>query len=76
MNIPSQLDQELAQRLASPLLDVFIRAGLILARQQQYAVGEHLRRLLRLMTQLTAEERHNRVEFLSAWGETGGEHAR
>ncbi|MGO9018499.1 MAG: AI-2E family transporter [Syntrophobacteraceae bacterium] len=31
MNIPSQPDQELEQRLASPLLDVFIRAGLILA---------------------------------------------
>ena len=31
MNTPSQLDQELEQRLASPLLDVLIRAGLILA---------------------------------------------
>jgi hypothetical protein len=31
MNIPSQPDQELEQRLASPLLDVLIRAGLILA---------------------------------------------
>ena len=31
MNIPSQLDQELEQRLASSLLDVLIRAGLILA---------------------------------------------
>jgi predicted PurR-regulated permease PerM len=31
MNIPSQPDQELGQRLASPLLDVLIRAGLILA---------------------------------------------
>jgi predicted PurR-regulated permease PerM len=31
MNIPSQPDQELAQRLAAPLLDVLIRAGLILA---------------------------------------------
>ena len=30
MNTPSQLDQELEQRLASPLLDVLIRAGLIL----------------------------------------------
>jgi hypothetical protein len=50
--------------------------GIILARQQQYSVGEHLRRLLRLMTQLTAEEMQDRVEFLSAWGETGGEQAR
>jgi hypothetical protein len=31
MNIPLQPDQELEQRLASPLLDVLIRAGLILA---------------------------------------------
>jgi predicted PurR-regulated permease PerM len=31
MNIPSQPDQELEQRLASRLLDVLIRAGLILA---------------------------------------------
>ena len=31
MNIPSQPDQELEQRLASPLLDVLIRGGLILA---------------------------------------------
>jgi len=38
-------------------------------------VGEYMRRLLRLMAHLTAEEMHNRVEFLSAWGETGGEQA-
>jgi predicted PurR-regulated permease PerM len=31
MNIPSQPDQELEQRLATPLLDVLIRAGLLLA---------------------------------------------
>src|SRR5215471_12890030 len=31
MNLPSQPDQALEQRLASPLLDVLIRAGLILA---------------------------------------------
>ena len=31
MNIPPQPNQELEQRLASPLLDVLIRAGLILA---------------------------------------------
>jgi len=31
MNIPSPPDQDLEQRLASPLLDVLIRAGLILA---------------------------------------------
>ena len=31
MNLPSSSDQELEQRLASPLLEVLIRAGLILA---------------------------------------------
>jgi predicted PurR-regulated permease PerM len=31
MNIPSQPEQDLEQRLASPLLDVLIRAGLLLA---------------------------------------------
>lgn len=31
MNLPSQLEPELEQRLASPLLEVLIRAGLILA---------------------------------------------
>ncbi len=44
--------------------------GIILARQQQYAVGEHMRRLLKLMAHVTAEDMRNRVEFLSAWGES------
>ena len=48
-------------------------AGIVLARQQQYSVGEYMRRLLRLMVHLTAAEMHNRVEFLSAWGATRGE---
>ena len=48
-------------------------AGMVLARQQQYAVGEYMRRVLRLMAHLTAAEMHNRVEFLSAWGATRGE---
>lgn len=52
-----------------------VHAGIVLARQQQYGVGEYMRRLLRLMTHLTAEEMHNRVEFLSAWGATRGAQA-
>jgi hypothetical protein len=44
-------------------------AGIVLARQQQYPVGEYMRRLLRLSTHHTAEEMQNQVEFLSAWGE-------
>jgi hypothetical protein len=51
-------------------------AGMVLARQQQYTVGESMRRLLRLMTHLTAAEMHNRVEFLSVWGAPRGEQAR
>ncbi|MGH8058052.1 MAG: DUF5615 family PIN-like protein [Candidatus Entotheonellia bacterium] len=42
-------------------------AGIVLARQQRYAVGEQLRRLLRLIATRSAEEMRNRVEFLSAW---------
>jgi hypothetical protein len=45
--------------------------GIVLAHQQQYSVGEYMRRLLKLMAHLTAEEMQNRVEFLSAWGEKG-----
>ena len=48
-------------------------AGIVLAWQQQYALGEYMRRLLRLTAYLTAAEMHNRVEFLSAWGATRGE---
>ena len=44
--------------------------GIILARQQQYSVGEHMRRLLYLIAHRTEEAMQNRVEFLSAWGET------
>jgi hypothetical protein len=46
-------------------------AGIGLACQQQYSLGEYIRHLLRLMAHLTAEEMQNRVEFLSAWGERG-----
>jgi hypothetical protein len=44
-------------------------AGLILAPQQRYPVGEYLHRILRPMATKSAEEMHNQVEFLSAWGE-------
>jgi predicted nuclease of predicted toxin-antitoxin system len=43
-------------------------AGIILARQQIYSVGELLRRLSRLINARSAEEMKDRVEFLSAWG--------
>ena len=43
-------------------------AGIILARQQHYSVGEQMRRLLKLIAALSEEEMKNRLEFLSAWG--------
>ena len=42
-------------------------AGLIFTRQQQFTLGEQLRRLLRLIAKIPAEEMKNRVEFLGAW---------
>jgi hypothetical protein len=43
-------------------------AGIILAQQQRYSVGEQMRRLLRLAGTKSAERMHDSVEFLSAWG--------
>jgi hypothetical protein len=42
-------------------------AGLILAQQQQYSVGEQLRRLLKIVATRADEEMVDWVEFLSAW---------
>ena len=42
-------------------------AGIILAQQQHYSVGEQMRRLLKLMAIKSAEEMINQVEFLSFW---------
>lgn len=43
-------------------------AGIVLARQQHYSVGEQMRRLLRIMALRSAADMRNQVEFLSAWG--------
>jgi hypothetical protein len=43
-------------------------AGIILARQQQFSVGEQMRRLLRVIGAVSAEEMQNRIEFLGDWG--------
>jgi predicted nuclease of predicted toxin-antitoxin system len=43
-------------------------AGIILAPQQRYSVGEQMRRLLKLVVTKSAEEMKNNVEFLTAWG--------
>ena len=42
-------------------------AGVILARQQHYSVGEQMRRLLKLSAARSSEELKGRIEFLSAW---------
>jgi hypothetical protein len=44
-----------------------VHAGIILAQQKRYAVGEQVRRLVRLMGSLSAEAMRNREEFLSRW---------
>lgn len=43
-------------------------AGIVLAPQQRYSVGDQLRRLLHLIGSKLAEEMKDRVEFLSNWG--------
>ncbi|SPE35798.1 conserved hypothetical protein [Candidatus Sulfopaludibacter sp. SbA6] len=42
-------------------------AGIIVAPQQQYSVGEELRRIMRLISRSTAEQMQNQLEFLSSW---------
>lgn len=42
-------------------------AGIILAPQQTYSVGEQMRRLLKLIALRSAEALQDQVEFLSAW---------
>lgn len=43
-------------------------AGIILSRQRQFSVGDQMRRLLKLVGTLSAEDMQNRLEFLSDWG--------
>jgi hypothetical protein len=42
-------------------------AGIILAQQQQFSIGELMRRILRLMAGKSAEAMRNQSEFLSTW---------
>ncbi len=42
-------------------------AGIILAPQQRFSIGEQMRLLLRLMSVRSAEEMQNRLEFLGNW---------
>jgi menaquinone-dependent protoporphyrinogen IX oxidase len=42
-------------------------AGIIVASQQRFSIGEQMRRLLRLTNTLSAEAMQNRLEFLGNW---------
>ena len=42
-------------------------SGIILAQQQRYRLGEQMRRLLKIVAQVSAEEVKDSVMFLSAW---------
>ena len=49
------------------LTDGKSHAGIILAQQQRYAIGEQIRHLLKLINARPAEEMRDRLEFLSNW---------
>ena len=42
-------------------------AGLMLAPQQKLSIGEQSRRLLKLIATKSAQEMHDRVEFMGKW---------
>ena len=42
-------------------------AGIIVAKQQHYSVGEQMRRLLKIIATRPAEEMTNKIEFLNDW---------
>lgn len=42
-------------------------AGIIVASQQRFSIGEQMRRLLRMANMLSAEKMQNRLEFLGNW---------
>jgi hypothetical protein len=44
-----------------------LHAGIIVAAQQRYPLGEELRRLMRMVGSIPAEQMRNRIEFLSSW---------
>jgi hypothetical protein len=42
-------------------------AGIIVVSQKKFSIGEQMRRLLRIINTLTAEEMINSLEFLGSW---------
>jgi predicted nuclease of predicted toxin-antitoxin system len=47
-------------------------AGIILALQQRYSIGERIRRLPALLAVRSSEDMRNSLEFLSDWGHEAG----
>jgi hypothetical protein len=43
-------------------------AGIILCKQRQFPVGEQMRRIVKPMFALSANDMVDRIEFLGAWG--------
>jgi hypothetical protein len=42
-------------------------AGIVVAPQQQFSIGEQMRRLLRIHATLDAAQMRNRLDFLTSW---------
>jgi hypothetical protein len=43
-------------------------SGIIVFHQQEFSTGEIVRRIIRLSRTLSAEEKRDRLEWLSSWG--------
>ena len=42
-------------------------SGIVLAKQKQFAIGEQMKRLIRIVNSQSAEEMENRLEFIGGW---------
>jgi len=42
-------------------------AGIMLGPQQEFSIGEQMRRLLHIVSVLSAKDMRNRIEFLANW---------
>ncbi len=50
------------------LIKGLAHAGVILAAQQRYSIGEQVRRILLIVDAISAEEMQDQVVFLGNWG--------
>lgn len=46
-----------------------VHAGIIVASQQRFSIGEQMRRLLKIVNTRSNTEMQNQLEFLGSWGE-------